>query len=438
MANFTACSGYTNGQNGWTYGLEYSQMLPLDDAIPWSVTLDPDGTSGDTNLVNNVTNGIFTPIPPSTTVELYSPRMMHGALTSIAKFQADSGRIPHFYVLFGEPSSHGAQSVMVTSGSAKGETVLAPPYGAPVFQIARTNVPAGTFEDTNVFVVQLNNIRVNPTLLRAETWADMETLTTNWTQWLRPTPTVESTNVLISNFVQGVLPANYQSVLTPYDTARTLHRAVMKKLTFGNASHTDAVGALQDGVTDAVGFASLLTACLRNAGVPARVSSGFLQGDSQWHDCVEFHLPGCEWLLADPTLGNACDSTGTYAYYFGYDPDANNFLATDVGELHGLPYGTCGAIQEAQYWWDGGKFTTNACQSYLQPNGVMAATHFSNGSLQFCLNDPPTEGSVVIESSTDLAGWSPVLTNSALGVPLNFSLPARNGNQGFFRARVVP
>ena len=111
----------------------------------------------------------------------------------------------------------------------------------------------------------------------------------------------------------------------------------MKTLTYGSGLYSDAVGVLQNGVTDCVGFASLLTACLRNVGVPARVISGFLQGDSVWHERVEFHLPGCEWLLADPTFGNGYDPTGTYAYYFGYDPDANSFLAVDVGELHVLP-----------------------------------------------------------------------------------------------------
>src|SRR6266850_1818529 len=50
--------------------------IDLDDQMPWSVTLDPDGVSGDTNLVNNTASGTFTPVPPSAAVELYSPRLM--------------------------------------------------------------------------------------------------------------------------------------------------------------------------------------------------------------------------------------------------------------------------------------------------------------------------------------------------------------------------
>jgi transglutaminase-like putative cysteine protease len=378
LANATGYSAYISGQNGWTYAWQWSQTLPLDDAIPWSITLDPDGVSGDTDLANNVISGIFTPTPPSTVVELYSPRIMQGSVTSIASFQANSGTIPNFYVLFGEPSSHGAQSIIAAPGPANAQSLVTAPYGIPVFQISRRNVPAATFHDTNSFIVQLSRMRVNPTLLRAVTWNDMNTLTTNWTEWLRPTPTVESTNVLLSNFVQQALPPYYQSVLTPYDTARTLHRAVMKKLTYGSG-RSDAVGALQDGVTDCVGFASLLTACLRNVGVPARVISGFCQGDSVWHERVEFHLPGSEWLLADPTFGNDWDSTGTYAYYFGYISDADSFMGMDVGELHVLPYTTCDAIQQAYYWYNGGTVNSFSGGSSLQE---VTAT----GQLQVTIN----------------------------------------------------
>ena len=60
--------------------------------------------------------------------------------------------------------------------------------------------------------------------------------------------------------------------------------------------------------------------------------SGFWQGVSYWHCRVEFHLPGVEWVLADPTEGNAADPTGPYAYYFGDVPDANLCLAVDVGD----------------------------------------------------------------------------------------------------------
>ena len=439
LANAAYYSDNINGQNGWTYWWQYSQTLDLDDSIPWSVTLDPDGVSGDTNLVNNFTNCVFTPIPPAAAVELYAPRMMHGSVTSVVNFKSGSGNIPNFYVLFGQPSTHGAQSVIVAPGPAKSQSLVTAPYGIPIFQVARTNVTATTFNDTNTFTMQLSSIRVNPTVLRTVTWTAMNSLTTNWTQWLSPTPTCESTNSAIINFVQQSLPANYRNVLTPYDTARTLHRAVMKVLTYQEPPlHGDAVGVLQDGVADCTGFAALLTACLRNAGVPARVISGFFQGDSVWHDRVEFHLPGYEWLLADPTFGNGGDPTGTYAYDFGYLPDADNYLAVDVGELHVLPYWTCGAVQQSDIWWNGGTYNSSSTTSYLQPNGVLCFTNAAKGSTSFYLNDAPTEGAVIIQTSTNLITWLPVVTNSANGSVLNFSFPNTNGLHRFYRANVIP
>ncbi len=73
-------------------------------------------------------------------------------------------------------------------------------------------------------MVQVSRTRVNPTVLRTNTWADMSTLATNWTVWLAPDARCESTNPLITSFVQTSLPTNYLSTLTPYDTARTLHK----------------------------------------------------------------------------------------------------------------------------------------------------------------------------------------------------------------------
>src|SRR5258706_8538208 len=53
---------YLNNLNlvpaGWWWYFFWT--VDLDDQIPWSITLDPDGVSGDTNLVNNTTSVTFT------------------------------------------------------------------------------------------------------------------------------------------------------------------------------------------------------------------------------------------------------------------------------------------------------------------------------------------------------------------------------------------
>ena len=425
-------------RNGYWWGFNW--WLDLDDPIPWSVTLDPDGVSGNTNLVSNTTNGWFTPIPPTNAVELYSPRMMHGYEYYTLNFRPGSGNVNNLWVLFGVPTTHGAQTAISVTSPTNGQTIITPPCSVPVFVISRTNVPAQVFQDTNYFTVQLNNIRVNPSLLRTNTWAGMAGMTTNWTEWIAPDQMDESTNPVIAAFVQQSLPANYQSVLTPYDTARTLHRAVMKALTYQSPPlHVDALGVYQDGVADCGGFAHLLTACLRNVGIPARMISGFWEGDTQWHCRTEFHLPNVQWLLADPTEGQGADPTGTYAFYFGDVADANEYLAVDTGDAHILPYNNFTFLQVPNWWWTGGgTYNSYFATTYFQPNGVLNSTNGAKGSTSFYLSDAPTEGSVVLQTSTNLTTWSPIVTNSANGSVINFSFPNTNGPRRFYRANIIP
>jgi len=440
LANNTNYSGYMTLGSGSGYWWWFVVPMALDDAIPWSFTCDPDGVSGDTNLANRIASGTFTPIPPTNAVELYSPRMMHGYEYYTLNFQPGSGNLNNLWVLFGVPTTHGAQTAISMTSPTNGQTIITAPCNVPVFVISRTNVPATTFQDTNYFTVQLNNIMVNPTILRTNTWAAMATMTTNWTEWIAPDQMDQSTNSVIATFVQQSLPANYRSVLTPYDTARTLHRAVEKALTYQSPPlHLDAVDVLKDGVADCGGFAHLLTACLRNVGIPARMISGFWEGDTQWHCRTEFHLPNVQWLLADPTDGQGADPTGTYAYYFGYVPNANEYLAVDTGDAHILPYNNFTFLQVPNWWWSGGgTYNSYLATTYLQPNGVLNMTNSAKGTLKFNLTDVPNEGSVVIQTSTNLITWSPVLTNLANGNSTNFSFPNTNGIRRFYRANVVP
>ena len=427
--------GPGNGYWWWFYW-----WVNLDDPMPWSVTLDPDGVSGDTNLTNNTASGTLVPVPPTNTVELYATRLMHGLESYTLHFQPSSGNLTNLWVLFGVPTSHGAQSAVSMSCPTNGHLILTPPCGVPVFEISRTNVPAAVFTDTNCFTVQLSNIRVNPTMLRTNTWASMKTMTTNWTQWLAPDQMDQSTNPAIVTFVQKSLPANYQKVLTPYDTARTLHRAVMKKLVYQYPPlHFDAVNVLQDGVADCAGFAHLLTASLRNVGMPARMISGVWQGDTTWHCRVEFHLPGVEWLLTDPTEGNAADPTGTYAYYFGYVPDANQYLAVDTGDAHILPYNNFAFLQEPNWWWTGGgTYNSYSASAYLQPNGVLNLCITNQNVLKMCLSDTPTAGSIVLQTSTNLGAWTSIATNAAGGTNINYSFTKPNEVRRFYRTQVSP
>ena len=166
--------------------------------------------------------------------------------------------------------------------------------------------------------------------------------------------------------------------------------------------HIDAVNVLADGIADCGGYSALLTAALRNIGIPARCISGFREGENIPHVRVEFHLPGTEWLVADPTDSNTNDPTGTYAYNFGVASDSSRYVAVDYGDAHVLPYHTFEFIQIPNLWWSGGA-TLN---SYTFAYGL-TATPTVIGQAN------PSEGGTVTGSGTYTAGATVPLTATA-------------------------
>jgi transglutaminase-like putative cysteine protease len=337
------------GNGYYTYILA---SLCLDDAIPYSVTLDPTHVSGNTNPVTTVT-GTFSPTPPATIVQSYSPSTKTGAVSRTITF-APGATLSDLYVLLGDPTTHGAQKVLTTTAPVSGTEVLTPPYNLPVYQILEPNVPTGTYTFSNSFTVTLSKMKVNPTLLRKITWASLGSLTSDYTEWLTADTINESTDPVVTNFVANALPSNYRTTMTPYDAARTLHKAVEKALIYVEPPpYRDAVASLNAGQGDCGCYAALMVASLRSIGIPARRISGFWQGFSQSHVRVEFYLPGAGWMVADPTLGNGADPTGTYAYYFGSTSDSDKFVAVDVGDEHDMSYFNIVAqdLQVPNFWY---------------------------------------------------------------------------------------
>jgi hypothetical protein len=359
-ANQTGFSGWIDLPANWGDAELFTMPLSLDGEMPWSITIDPDGVSGCPSIA---TNGTFVPVPPSVPVELYNTNVMRGVENVGITFQG-GGSGTCLWTLFGVPTPHGAQTVLATQGPLDSTTVVSSPYGLPVYEIVKTNVPGGVFQDGHPFTVSLGCMRPNADLLRQVNWQDMDAIASNtnqyqWNQWLRPDQDAQSTDPAVLGFVQTSLPANYRSVLTPYDTARTLHRAVMKRLTTTSASvANDAVSVLKNGLAGCGGFADLLVAALRAAGIPARQIGGFWQGTSAFHFRVEFYLPGGDWIVADPSQANGSDPTGTYAYEFGYSRTANIFVAVDVGSIHDMSYNRFANLQVPLPFLIGGQFTS--------------------------------------------------------------------------------
>ncbi|MGD1020632.1 MAG: transglutaminase domain-containing protein [Verrucomicrobiia bacterium] len=401
MANISYTNTFTHGAGNWT--LYYDYLLDLDDPIPWSVVLDPAGVSGNTNPTNTA-SGTFTPTPPITATDLFDPIVWNGYESYLLTFISNPTLL---YVVFGNPTTHGAQTVLSVNGPADAELIVTAPYSLPIFQTVFSNSSASTFSDTNNFVVQVSRTRVNPTVLRTNTWADMSSLASNWTVWLAPDARCESTNPLITSFVQTSLPTNYLSTLTPYDTARTLHKAVMKALRYEEPPPAiDAVGVLEEGIGDCGGFSALLVASLRNVGIPARCISGFRQGEQIPHVRVEFHLPGTEWIVADPTDGNTNDPTGTYAYDFGVTSDGNRYVAVDAGDAHDLSYYTYEFIQIPNYIEFGGTGGSYTSFYALASTPSVAVEASPSDAATVTGEGAYTEGTSVQIGATANPGWT--------------------------------
>ena len=411
--------------------------MSLDGPIPWSVTLDPDNITGDTDLSNNTVSGVFEPVVPERAVELYAPRTLFGTLSSTETFRAGSGTIGLFAKAFGVPSTHGAQEAISFEPPAGGVLVTTEPYGRVICEVLRPNCPAGSYTDTSRFRVRAYNMRVNPTLLRGATWADLGAEGHEWKIWTEPDDASQSNSQEVANFVARSLPANYRTSMTPYDAARKLHMAVAKELDYlSPPPKGDAVGVLLEKTADCGGFSALLVAALRHVGIPSRLIGGFWQGSSAWHVRVEFHLPGVEWIVADPTSTDGEDTEGNYAYFFGQVYDGRNFVSMDAGYVHIRNYITWGLLQVPNWYWNGGaEFVSREGYSRLQPLSTVKATP-SSSQVTVDVEDTPTEGSMVIESSTDLKTWQAELTEPATGGNKTFILPKR-GNTAFYRSRIV-
>lgn len=334
LANQTHSLDPYNYYNGNNWSKYWRWSLPIADEIPWSVTIDEEGVSGNTNPSNSI-SGTFVPVPPSTAIELYEPKTLKATESSTFSVNPASGGAATLSILYGLPSTHGAQTFLSGTAPVGSTIVNTQPYNIPVYEVRRNNLTTETYTDTKSFYVTAAKTRSNPALLKKVTWADLEGESAAWKQWLEPDDVNQSTNPAIADFVSSNLPADFRQTLSPYEAARRLHCAVARTLTYKYPpDHYDAVNVLQDKSGDCGGYSALLTASLRSIGIPTRRTGGFRVGETVWHCRTEFHLPGCDWIPADATDSNAKDPTGTYAYEFGTLYNSDAFVSVAVGDKY--------------------------------------------------------------------------------------------------------
>lgn len=420
---------------------EYTRLWDVncDSALLWSVTIDPDGVTESTTPSTMIMGGTFTPKPPSKKVEAYDTLTMVGmeqAVLSIPPGSAPS-------LLFGWPTSHGAQNISSVTASPY-SNVVHDTYNVPV-NVLNFDAVSGSSSlvETETFVAHLSNLKVNPAVLRAVTWSQISAQPSSVTQWLAPDSQCESTSLQVANFVQQYLGTNYRATITPYDVVRALQRAVSRTIIWqGIHPPEDADNCLVTHLADCGGYASLLTAALRNAGIPARRLEGFWWGDSfpganssSWHERVEFHLPGAGWLVADADKGCDYDPTTIYTPELGFTPDAHVFVAMDTGDSHSIPSFGLESFPGLQLpeWFN---CYANVYQ-YLGLKARLSVSGFT-GRPPYRMEDltasnMPGNGTVSLQSFTH-GHWATVDTVPAQGQDVSFEEPfAAGGHTASYR-----
>ncbi len=326
--NTAAGAGY-NGIAGFN--------LELDGEIPFSVTLDPDHVSGDTSSANNVFKGSFIPTPPAKPLEYFNPMIRTGTETCTVPWDL-GGTVTDGSIVMGKPISDSFQVVKSTTGPVFSNSIITTPTGDPVWQTARSNfVPVignQQWSDTSNFQVSVSSVRTRIASLRAVTWAKEAQVPAKILPYLQPNDWVQSTDPAIIAYVKTVLPANYKTTLTPYDAAKKLYMAIVKRTAYETPSIQDAVSTLNLKKGDCGSDANLCSACFRSIGIPSRSNSGFWIGTDQWHVNGEFYLQGIGWIPFDPSESRLFDPSGKYPYFFGSDASLNQFVAVSRGEDH--------------------------------------------------------------------------------------------------------
>ena len=278
MADKVAYASFPGGRGSWS--CQWLFTMPLDGAIPYVVTLDPDGATGK----DNAFRGTFTPRAPAKAVEYFDPRGLQATQTFVTRF-APVGDLTDLTTVFGVPDTATSQAVLSLTPPESSRPIQTAPFGEPALLAKLAQVPE-TLTQTLAFTVRASNVRINVDLIRDD-WHSIALLPREIARYTAPEATVQSTDLRIAEYVKANLPSDYRITLSPIQAARRLYCAVMCDTTYQCPSPPDALSVLTSGRGDCGGYSRLYAACLRSIGIPARTVCGWLKGDDQWHGWSE-------------------------------------------------------------------------------------------------------------------------------------------------------
>ncbi len=346
---------------------------PLDGAIPYAVTLDPYNVTGDTNTANNKLLGNFTPGLPLTTIQYWGRRRLNASQSLTVKWTG--GTVDHLVMWFGQPQSGTSQTVRSITAPTGSTVVSSTPNGYPLNRVEAFTVPIAGKTIQQSMVVDASNLVVNSTVLKGASWSPPP----NLQQYLTAERTVQSDSDAVGTFVSTNLPANYQTNMNPFDAAKMLYQAVVRKLNYSETGAGDAVGALNGSTGDDTGFARLLVASLRRAGIPARTVTGWQENDIEglaprWRTWVEICFYPYGWVACDPSECDRLSPNGDYAYYFGIIPNGNKRVSVSYGNSFTYDALDVDQLQGGFAWYWGnatGATLTASCTVAELPNAYL-------------------------------------------------------------------
>jgi len=290
----------------------YGPITPLFDGS-FNMTVSVGDSSA---LALNVTPG-----KPAVAIEYFAPQTWYGSFQSTLVFAP--GAAPKVTWAIPQPPTFGFQQAGLTRAAA-GQAVA-----TGVLQILNTNTVGLQFS------ARTSSVRVNSQKLTA-TFTDLKKLPSDVKPYLNAETLIESGDKTVKTFVANTLPKNFAKTTTVYEAARMLFQATVARLNYVNmnGARPSAVFALKYGYGDCGFFADLFVASARQAGIPARPITGFLEGSNEWHVWAEFYVPNAGWVPVDPSYADGLDPQGKYPLYFGVIPDLNSRVATAIGFDH--------------------------------------------------------------------------------------------------------